>query len=155
MSGQQADGSAQLEGLTVLPDLEGSNALPILLLLAFLRPRACGTGGRRGFSALCDLDSLQVRAVSLFSHSKANRWVLPISSRRRLTMRDLERANELRSLISGALDFDSAVDGSKSKPIIQEHLDIRRRLGELLLDLGRDPLPFEELDAAGGAAVAQ
>merc|ERR1719253_421252 len=59
ISGQEAHGGApQLDGLTVLPDIEGSNALPILLLLTFLRPRACGGGGAGGCSALCDLDSL-------------------------------------------------------------------------------------------------
>jgi hypothetical protein len=154
VSGQEArGGAAQLDGLTVLPDIEGSNALPILLLLAFLRPRACGGGGRGGCSALCDLDSLQVRAVSLYKNSQGNQWVLPVSSRRRLTLRDLQRTNELRVAISGALDFDAEVEGAPSsakKPIIQECLDIRRKLGELLLDLGRDPIPFEEHEKADG-----
>jgi len=95
--------------------------------------------------------------VSLFNSSKANRWMLPISSRRRLTLQDLQRANELRAMISGALDVDASCQGaagSETKPVIQERLDIRRRLGELLLELGRDPLPFEERDGVPLAAEA-
>ena len=45
------------------------------------------------------------------------------------------------------MDFvGDAEPGSETKPLIQESLDVRRRLGELLLDVGCDPLPFEESD---------
>ncbi|CAE7247656.1 unnamed protein product [Symbiodinium natans] len=109
--GREDSGNVQLEGLTVLPNLDGSNALPVLLLLAFFRPRTCGGVLTGGCSALCDLDSLKVRAVSLFGRSQESRWVLPITGRQKLTLDDLQHVNTLRQAVSSAFEVDDDVAG--------------------------------------------
>eukprot|EP00931_Biecheleriopsis_adriatica_P024385 TRINITY_DN1520_c1_g1_i2.p1 TRINITY_DN1520_c1_g1~~TRINITY_DN1520_c1_g1_i2.p1 ORF type:complete len:3371 (-),score=1236.43 TRINITY_DN1520_c1_g1_i2:41-9523(-) len=108
----------QLEGLTVLPNEDGSNALPVLLLLAFFRPSTCGGNSKGGCSALCDLDSLKVRAVSLFGQSEESRWVLPITGNKKLSLLDLEHVNALRSAVSAAFEVveeDNSKDDGKEK----------------------------------------
>eukprot|EP00747_Dinoflagellata_sp_TGD_P098210 gnl/TRDRNA2_/TRDRNA2_167375_c0_seq1.p1 gnl/TRDRNA2_/TRDRNA2_167375_c0~~gnl/TRDRNA2_/TRDRNA2_167375_c0_seq1.p1 ORF type:complete len:934 (+),score=221.91 gnl/TRDRNA2_/TRDRNA2_167375_c0_seq1:142-2802(+) len=147
-------GHMVLEGLTALPNEDGSNALPVLLLLAFLRPVICGGRTQGGCSALCDLDNLRIRAISMFGHSEETRWVLPISGARRPSLRDLRRLNNLRAAISSAFDIveDKPQDGkseeakgmSGSQPLIREHPELARNLGCLLAEVGRGNSAFDE-----------
>mmetsp|Transcript_41067 Transcript_41067/g.127246 ORF Transcript_41067/g.127246 Transcript_41067/m.127246 type:complete len:617 (-) Transcript_41067:223-2073(-) len=152
----------QLEGLTVLSNDDGSNVLPTLVLLAFLRPYACGGGARGSCTALCDLDTLCVRAVSLFGHSETTRWVLPVSSRNPFTLHDLRRANQVRSAVSRAFgvvngeqqDEPTTHEQSSSVPWILEDPEISRALGALVAEAGRGPSLFGDgLNAAESLPV--
>jgi len=170
-------GMLQLEGLTVLPNEGGSNALPVLLLMAFLRPHVCGGMVKGGCSALCDLDDMHVRAVSFFGHSEETRWMLPITGARRLTLLDLQRANTLREAISKTVEAvaDHDVDdpsaphniteptfkedtlqtrSGRSRPLIHENPDICRALGELLASVGSAPSVFEVAAASANSEQA-
>ncbi|CAK0853411.1 unnamed protein product [Prorocentrum cordatum] len=144
-------GGPRLRGLTVLPDVDRSGALPALLLLAFLRPLSCGARG--GCSALCDLDARQVWAVSVFGHAAHTaRWVLPLSRRRRLGLGDLARANRLRAAISAALLRPAGAGGAA---VLRECPEIARALGELVVGLGSQRRPAFEVDDRVGEADAE
>ena len=146
----------QLEGLTVLPNEDGSNVLPVLLLLAFFRPRTCGGAASGGCAALCDLDRLQVRAVSMFGHAEESRWVLPITGKRKLSLDDLQTVNQLRRSVSDAFEVadeegkDEVKDkkertksSSARKMYIKELPEITKALGLLLGAVGKRN-PFDE-----------
>lgn len=160
----------QLEGLTVLPNEDGSNVLPVLLLLTFFRPRTCGGGSTGGCAALCDLDSLQVRAVSMFGQSEESRWVLPITGKRKLSLDDLQCVNDLRRAVSDAFEVadeeegkDSAKDAGKDKKdksksssacrmYIKETPETIKALGLLLGAVGkRNPFDEEPIASNGEA----
>ncbi|CAJ1425899.1 unnamed protein product [Effrenium voratum] len=147
----------QLEGLTVLPNEDGSNALPVLLLLAFFRPRSCGASTQGGCAALCDLDSQEVRAVSMFGHAEESRWVLPITGKRKLNLEDLKHVNELRQAVSAAFEVDDGEEAKDTKErskrrtqpkgsrvVIKENTETTRALGLLLGSVGLPKVPFEE-----------
>eukprot|EP00929_Paragymnodinium_shiwhaense_P061684 TRINITY_DN30835_c0_g1_i1.p1 TRINITY_DN30835_c0_g1~~TRINITY_DN30835_c0_g1_i1.p1 ORF type:complete len:2723 (-),score=607.76 TRINITY_DN30835_c0_g1_i1:101-8269(-) len=144
----------QLNGLTVLPDDDGTHALPVLLLLAFLRPRSCGGRTRGGCSVLVDLDSLEVRAFTLFGHAQSTRWVLPLSSRRRITLHDLQRVNQLRRAISAAVELDTSTStGNEATAATQapipllENVEVMQLLGELVVELGKAKPSFDDLNS--------
>jgi len=152
-------GHVQLEGLTVLPNEDGSNAVPLLMLLAFVHPQVCGGAAPSGCSVLCDLDAQRVRAVSLFGHSEDTRWVVRLHGKKRLGLRDLQRVNELRNAVSAAFEVvdeesenanapggERQVDDAVG-PVIREDPEIVRALGALFADAGQGLSPFEdELD---------
>lgn len=159
----------QLEGLSVLPNVDGSNALPVLLLLAFFRPRTCGGIFSGGCSALCDLDSLQVRAISLFGRSEESRWVLPITGRQKLTLSDLQHVNTLRQAVSTAFEVDDDAAGKEqgkdrkdsAKPgarprgrriYIKEDTETTRALGLLLGSVGGGRCPFDVQESTASSS---
>jgi len=162
----------QLEGLTVLPNVDGSNALPVLLLLAFFRPRTCGGIFSGGCSALCDLDSLQVRAISLFGRSEESRWVLPITGRQKLSLDDLQHVNTLRQAVSTAFEVDDDAAGKEqgkdrkdsAKPgarprgrriYIKEDAETTRALGLLLGSVGGGRCPFDVEETPSSSSDAK
>eukprot|EP00929_Paragymnodinium_shiwhaense_P006097 TRINITY_DN10892_c0_g1_i2.p1 TRINITY_DN10892_c0_g1~~TRINITY_DN10892_c0_g1_i2.p1 ORF type:complete len:3538 (+),score=1283.55 TRINITY_DN10892_c0_g1_i2:605-10615(+) len=109
-------GNLQLEGLTVIPNEGGSNALPIALVLAFMRPYTVGAMRQGGCSVLCDLDDMRIRAVSLFGHSDESRWILPVCGKRRLYLQDLQRVNKLRQAISSTFEGIEAEEADEKPP---------------------------------------
>jgi len=135
---------------------------------------------RGGSAALCDLDGLTVRAVVLFGPMEAARWLLPIYGRQRLTIHDLQRANDVRSAISvafGIVDKEqeqgqqkldagmpaasppaaTAADAVQKRPALQieENPEIARALGTMLALVGDGPLTYDSsTDSGRGAAAA-
>jgi len=97
-----------LQGLTLLPNLDRSNVMSVLLILAFSCPRNTRNGGV--CSVLADLDNPSVRAVSFLDRSGSQRWDVPIWGRGRLSLRDLRRVNLLRYAVSSAMVGSSRND---------------------------------------------
>eukprot|EP00439_Symbiodinium_sp_Y106_P085638 s14_g29.t1 len=144
----------------------------VLLLLAFFRPRTCGGIFSGGCSALCDLDSLQVRAISLFGRSEESRWVLPITGRQKLSLDDLQHVNTLRQAVSTAFEVDDDAAGKEqgkdrkdsAKPgarprgrriYIKEDAETTRALGLLLGSVGGGRCPFDVEETPSSSSDAK